>query len=93
MELQELDGTHKKIVVGNIALQIAAKALISKKVWDDARKFAMHVEGVGMTSTEKHAAVRQDLIDACGYICETMFNIAIWLAAMWVNNQVAKANK
>jgi hypothetical protein len=91
MDVPTIEPQRTKMVVGNVALQIAAKALISKKVWDDVRKFAMDVEGQGMTSTEKHAAVRQDLINACGYICETMFNIAIWLAAQWVNNQLAKA--
>ena len=73
------------------AIDSAAALFLNKRFWIDCKMFVQDVAGqTGLTNAEKHAKVVKDLIIVFGDIGETLLDIGVKLAVLWLKSQAAK---
>lgn len=67
-------------------IEEAAKSVLSHRLWYDVKLFVDDASSMPMSNDEKHAKVRQDIINVFGDVGSTMIDLAIKFGVLWLKS-------
>ena len=75
--------------INDLIINTAAKMLLDKRLWLDARMFVTEIDGQShLSNAEKRDKVKQDLLVIFDDVSSVILNLAIELAVAWLKSQL-----